>query len=164
MKTLRQQLLVAFIGIALIVVGLFGFMAHYISTEFAAKSEIHVLQDLAEERAAPLSDKLSGKTLQQASQVLTQHNKYSNLPIILIDSSNRIVAGNPLVQTLNYEHIKQYFSTLSPNRHGGIVSIDGSEYMWSIAAIPDTQYRLIMFHAEGKDLSFFEALGIGECP
>lgn len=128
--TLRRRLLLAFIGIAIAVLGIFGLMAFYISTEFSIESEIYILGDIAREKAAPLNRLLTDKTTEQVNTILATQYQDSSWPAILIDSTSMIVAIAPQARTLNTNQLETYFKMLPFGKIGGTLTLDSGDLMW----------------------------------
>jgi len=158
-KTLRQQLFIAFLGIAFAIVAVFGMMSHFIATEYAAESEIHMLQSFVQEKAERLATELESTPSINHSQFFKQQASYLKLPLVLIDKQSRLVSSSHLAKNFNKEKIEDYFSSLPSNKTGGIFTLDDTKQMWRLSPVPNTNYRLILFHSEDKDVSFFKALG-----
>lgn len=139
---------------------MFGIMAHYIATEFAAKSEIHNQAEFSREKAAELSGQLMGKTIQQANSILHQQNRHSNLPIFLIDHTGKVISATNPLQNIDIGYVNQYLAKQPYGKHGGTIGLEAGEFMWGLAEVPGTPYRLVLFHGKDRDVSFFGALGI----
>lgn len=157
---LRQRLLIAFMGITTCVLGVYGLMAFYISAEFSAESEIHILKDVAKEKAVPLGKRLHGKTIHQTNTILSEQNLHSRLSSILLGADNNIFSFTARGQVLEFSHLRDYFTKLPGTQNGGRLEHDHGELMWGLATIPDTPYRLVIFHSSENDLSLFQALGV----
>jgi len=159
LRTLRHRLIIAFISLSMVVLAIFGVMAHYIATEFGIESELHTLAGIAEEKAAALSQQLTGKTIQQVNTLVQQQNAYTVLPILILDAKKQVVSATPRAHKLDINHINDYFGDLQAGVNMGIMHLDSGMNMWTLAKVPETAYTLAIFHAEENDLTFVEALG-----
>lgn len=160
MLSLRQRLLFAFISIAIAVLGIFGIVAHHVTNDFATEAEIHTLTEFVKEKAAALGGLLPGKTIQEVNRILEQHNRHSELPVLLLDRHSRVVATSPVARLLNLERINGYFAKLPHGKTGGTLPYRDDNAMWAFADIPGTNYRLAILHGEERDLSLVDALGV----
>lgn len=158
--TLHQRLLIAFVGIAIAVLAAFGVVAHYVAMNFAAESEIHTLRDFVHDKATSLNPLLAGKTVDETTRLLSLQNRDSGLPVMLLDAHNKVFAATPPAHALDLSRLGAYFEKLPAGKEGGIVSLATGEALWSLAAVPGTAYRLVLFHVGERELSFLGAPGM----
>ena len=157
---LRARLLIAFTGVALVVITLFGSIAYHITRDFAAEEETHLLQSFAQERAKVLSKLLQNINEEKIDNFLSRHESNLHYPGILLNQGNELVSISPNAKTLFPKYIALQLEALNIQANdGGSFEINNTEILWALATIPDTGYKLVIIHNTDGDASFIESVG-----
>lgn len=159
--TLRCRLLIAFSTVALVVLILFGSIAYHITSDFALKKETHLLLSYAGERAKELSHSLQNTRPETISSFLSRHEANLHYPGILLNQRNELVSISPEAKALFPNHLALQLEAINIQAgDSGMLEINNTEFLWGLATVPDTHYKLVIIHAGDDDITIIESIGV----
>ncbi|MDH4275079.1 MAG: EAL domain-containing protein [Gammaproteobacteria bacterium] len=154
--TLRGKLLLGFVATALGVTLFFGLITFQIASDHAAIEERHLLEDLAKNNATWVAAALQNVPVAQA--LGTPHQDVADkerLLTALINAAGDIVASTGVSATELSEFGEPVVRAALQQASNGSFIAEHEHYLWGLAPVPNTSYRLlILHHAEEEKISF----------
>lgn len=147
---LRRRLLLTFLAIAIVVMLIFGTVAHQLALDTAEAEEIHLLEGL--------TSSLAG-TLHNIDESLWPEPT-SGAIIVRLDSSGKFINNKILQNSL----LKGIQSSQLVNKfiheNSGEFIYQETEFVWAKAAIPDSPDFILIFHHSNDAIAMFDKIGI----
>ncbi|MCF6283293.1 MAG: bifunctional diguanylate cyclase/phosphodiesterase [Candidatus Polarisedimenticolaceae bacterium] len=137
----RRRLVIAFVSVAILVLLLYGMVAHRTAIDVGDTEQLHLLYDIAKVEAKTHSVKPDRDT-----STLTNH-EFSSL--IFSQSAD----GEIKIEKIYDSNLEQLSPTkisamLINNKNRGIISLNGEKTLWAMAHIPSSEELLLLFYQE----------------
>lgn len=158
--TLRGRLLGGFVVTAMVVVVVFGFISHRVAEDHADAEERHLLVSTANTSARWVADTLKRNPVSRALPVLPIDPAGELLPTVLIDPPGNIVAGNVLPADVLARMNEPLRNAVGQGGNSGRLTVGNEAYLWGMAAVPQTPYRLVVLHRADEEGISLKSFGI----
>ena len=161
MTDIRQRLLLAFIGVALGIVVVFGAMSYHIALNSSAEKEAQIIRHFTEEQADKLAHTLSWPPDKQALGASLWLNPDNDHIMTIIDERGDTLAGPNLADIFG-EDALPFARDHALTEHGFEGHFHGAHgpVFWISAPIAGTPFNLLSVHHSRMPVaSLFEHLG-----
>ncbi|MGD8938434.1 MAG: PAS domain S-box protein [Gammaproteobacteria bacterium] len=138
-----RRLLLTFVGLALLVLILFGVLAHRIARDSADQQQIHTLSLLAQDQAEQIKRWLE-QGLSPESIIELKHQYQHAIQFVLLDGQGKILPGSNANEVAS-SAISAYVYSLHDDVYSGKFSLQDKLYIWVHQRIADENLEFILF-------------------
>jgi len=155
--TLKTRLILYFIAIAILVLAIFGFVAHRIALDSGIRKEVTLFRAFVRQEAEILFSHIANHhSKDYLASLISEVKGRNNQLMFLVDADNSYTPSSPLQEFLGENYLQfPIRSLIHSSEKAGSFRFDGQSYIWASAAIKNIPYRLIATQRLQKEVTTF---------